>query len=759
MTIFRIIGPFLFALCVAGCGRTEPAATPVAQGPAVFVGSAACSSCHDSEFRDWIGSHHQLAMQEATAETVLGDFDDAVFDYFGTTSRFFTRDDGFYVRTTDGDGQERDFRIAYTFGVEPLQQYLIEFPGGRLQTLAFSWDARPDAAGGQRWFHVYPDENIAPGDELHWTGPQQNWNYMCAECHSTNVKMGFDPASETFTTTYSEISVGCEGCHGPGSTHVQRAEAGGSGGFDVDLDDRGKTSWVMNAETGIAERSELRMHAQQQPEACGRCHSRRGIIASDYDYGAPLLHTHLPALLEEPLYFADGQILDEVFVYASFLQSRMYQAGVTCTDCHNPHTAELVTGSNPNDVCGQCHLSTKFAVADHAGHLPDQAGCVDCHMADRTYMVVDDRRDHSFRIPQPDLTMSIGTPNACGDCHGDRDAGWASSAISASRGESPPPRPHFAAALHAGRSGHANAALVDVANNSAYPGVARATAVSLLAQPLSRNDVGAIASALGNSDALIRMSALRQLRMLPNEARLQLPGAVLLADDVRGVRIEAVLTYAGMQDLLPIEGVRAYAKAEREFRDAYGSLLNRPESLVALATFELAEGDVASAIDRYEAALRVNPGAIVARANLADTLRGLGEEARAESVLREGLAIDDSNADLHHALGLSMVRSQRPAEALVEFQRAAALAPGNARYVYVLGIALNSTGQQSDALRLLREAHERFEADFDISMALATLLRDSGDQDGARQIAFSLARRHPEEPGVVGLLRSLGEIP
>jgi predicted CXXCH cytochrome family protein len=759
MIIFRTLGLLLTAFFVVGCGKTEPATAPVAQGPAEFVGSTACTGCHDGEYRDWIGSHHQLAMQEATAETVLGDFDDAVFDYFGATTTFFTREDGYYVRTADGDGQERDFRIAYTFGVEPLQQYLIEFPGGRLQSLAFSWDARPEQAGGQRWFHVYPDENVAPGDELHWTGQQQNWNYMCAECHSTNVKMGFDPDSNSFATTYSEISVGCEGCHGPGSTHVQRAEAGNSGGFDVNLDDRGNTTWVMNSETGIAERSEARMQAQQQPEACGRCHSRRGVITSDYDYGEPLLHTHLPSLLEEPLYFADGQIQDEVFVYGSFLQSRMYQAGVTCTDCHDPHTTKLITGSNPNDVCGQCHLPTKFALADHAGHLPEQAGCVDCHMADRTYMVVDDRRDHSFRIPRPNEAGNIGAPDACADCHSDGDADWASSAISAWRGDAALPRPHFGTALHAGRSGFANAALVEVANDNAYPGIVRATAVSLIAQPMGRGDVGVIANALGDADALVRMSALRQLRLLPAEARLQLPGAALLEDRVRGVRIEAVVTYAGMQDLLPIEGVRAYARAEREFRDAYESIANRPEALARLASFELAEGDPASAISRYEVALEIDPQAVPVRANLADTLSGLGEEARAESVLRQGIALDPSNADLRHALGLSMVRSQRPDDALAELRRAAELAPDSARYVYVLGIALNSMGQQSAALELLLDAHERFETDFNISMALATMLRDSGDQDAALQIAYTLARRHPEESGVIGLLRSLGAIP
>jgi len=702
-------------------------------------------------------------MQAATPDTVLGDFDEASLSYYGTTTRFFTRDDDHYVLTADASGQDREFRIAYVFGLEPLQQYLIEFPGGRLQTLAYTWDTRPAADGGQRWFHMFPDEYIAPDDELHWTGRQQNWNYMCAECHSTNLEMGFDAASDSFVTTYSEISVGCEACHGPGSKHVDQAEAGlesGAYGLVVDLDDHGVATWVMNPETGIAERSAARNQPQQQPDSCGRCHARRGVIVPKYEYGEPLAHTHLPALLEEGLYFADGQILDEVYVYNSFIQSRMYQAGVTCTDCHNPHTTKLVTGSSPNDVCAQCHLPTKFAAVEHAAHMPEQAGCVDCHMTSRTYMVVDDRRDHSFRVPRPDLTEAIGTPNACSTCHANRDAAWATVAISEWRGpDAPPPRSHFANALAASRQSFANPQLLDVIGNGDYPGIARATAVSQLAQPLGSREFRALQATLGDADALVRIAALRQLQSIPAELRLRLPGAKLLGDPVRGVRIEAVASYAGLSDLLPLEEARAWSQAEAEFRTAYESLANRPEALVALALFETAERDVSRAIKLYEQALRIEPHTVIARINLADALRRLGEEARAEDLLRDGLVLDPANAALSHALGLSLVRSGRSDEALAELRRAADLAPDNPRHIYVLGIALNSMDEKDEALQVLRRAYTQFGTDFEIALGLATVLRDSGDQDGALDIAYTLARRHPEDQNVVELLRSLQAIP
>ena len=753
------------ALVSLGCDGTEPASPSQASdvsAPATFVGSAQCESCHQGQFTDWMGSHHQLAMQVADGDTVLGDFDDVSIDYFGEPVRFFTREDSRYVRTRNEKGEDQDFRIAYVFGVEPLQQYLIEFPGGRLQTLAFSWDARPEAEGGQRWFHIYPDEYIAPDDSLHWTGAEQNWNYMCAECHSTNVSMGFDLESNSFNTTYSEITVGCEGCHGPGSTHVDMATAGtDSGGYGLvaALDDGGKATWVMNTSTGIAARSEARMQPPQQPESCGRCHSRRGIISSEYEYGKPLTDTHVPALLAEGLYFADGQILDEVYVYGSFLQSRMYQAGVSCTDCHNPHSARLVTGTNPNDVCAQCHLPTKFAAAEHTGHASEQVGCVDCHMASRNYMVVDGRRDHSFRVPRPDLTASIGVPNACNGCHVDADAAWATLAINEWRGSESWQRAHFAPAIEAGRRGFANTELVEVTNNKDFPGIARATAISLLAQPFSSREYRTLETELGSANPLLRIAALQQVRALPGELRLRLPGAELLADSVRGVRVEAALAYAGLQDLLPLDVARAWPQAERDFREAFEAISNRPEAHLALASFELAQNNVPAAIEHYETALRIEPRAAAARLNLADALRASGEEARAEEILRAGLALDAEYAALHHSLGLLLIRSAMPQDALAELRLAAELAPENPRFAYVLGIALNSLDQQQEALLVMRTAHASFDGDFDIAMGLATMLRDSGDTDGALDVAYSLARRHPENQNVLALLRSLNAVP
>ena len=202
-------------------GRTPPNSTPVAEGS--FVGSAACAGCHQQQAKLWQGSQHQLAMAHATDKSVLGDFSDTTFDYFGVTSRFFRKDGKYLVETDGSDGKLATFEIKYTFGVDPLQQYLVEFADGRVQALPIAWDTRPKDQGGQRWFHLYPKEAIGHDDVLHWTKLNQNWNFMCSECHSTGVRKNYDATNDRYATTFAEISVGCEGCHGQGSRHVDWA--------------------------------------------------------------------------------------------------------------------------------------------------------------------------------------------------------------------------------------------------------------------------------------------------------------------------------------------------------------------------------------------------------------------------------------------------------------------------------------------------------------------------------------------------------
>ena len=719
-----------------------------------FVGSTTCSNCHESQSTDWRGSHHELAMQIADKTTVLGDFDDAEFDYFGRKTRFFSRGNTFIVATQDADGQDQEYEVAYTFGVTPLQQYLVELPGGRMQALPFAWDTRSATDGGMRWFHLYPDEYIGPGDELHWTGRYQNWNYMCAECHSTNLQMGYDFDTDTFATTYSELSVGCEACHGPGSEHVAQADSAGFDnqfGFALNFDKYASGNWIMNPESGIAKRSATPGQPRQEIESCARCHARRGLITTDYEYGKPLADTHLLALLDEHLYFSDGQIKDEVYVYGSFIQSRMYKAGVTCSNCHNPHSGTLRAGSTPSDVCSQCHLPSKFATVEHSGHASTDATCVDCHMTARTYMGVDVRRDHSFRIPRPDLHDETDAPNACGNCHADKDADWAKRALD-SLGATP--RPHYGTAIAAGRQGYANETLTHASSNEDFPAIARATMLTQLTAPFGDDEIAALGNALADPDPLLRVAALRTLRHLAAETKLGVGGETL-NDPIRSVRIQAALTFADIRDLLPLEQTRAFGRAAEEYRATYTMLSSTPDALVNLGNFDIANGNLPGATHYFERALEIDAGYVPARLNLVDTLRQRQDETNVEEILRQGIAIAPNDAALRHSLGLALVRTAQPEAGLAELRQAFELQPSEHRYVYVLSIALNSLGQQNEALRLLDNAYQRSPTNYDIGWAFATILRDSGQFEHAQEIADQLADHYPDNANITALRQAL----
>jgi Flp pilus assembly protein TadD len=694
-------------------------------------------------------------MQDATPETVLGDFSGVTFEQFGTTSRFSERNGTFYVETDNADGELQEFPVSYTFGVIPLQQYLIEFPGGKYQTLPIAWDSRPEGEGGQRWFHIYPDEEIDHDDILHWTGREQNWNYMCAECHSTELEKNYSADTDSFATTWSEINVGCEGCHGPASRHVAQAEAGtflSRAGLLTDLDDAGRATWEMNVETGIAARSEIRMRPPSQPEACGRCHARRSLATEDYEFDRPLLDTHTPSLLEDPLYFADGQISEEVYVYGSFVQSRMYQAGVSCSDCHEPHSATLRTGGEPSNICSTCHLPAKFDSTEHHRHPQDSVACVDCHMTSRDYMVVDGRRDHSFRIPRPDLSAATGSPNACNQCHDDRDTDWAVSTFTDWFGNDS--RDHFGFAIHAGRTGGGNQPLVEAIGNNEFPGIARGTALSLLRPPYSQQIAEVIRSGIGSGDPFIRLGALSALPGLQPDLQVDL-AAPLLADRIRTIRIEAAGVISPLRAQLHVSFEAQFARAEQERVNAMLAIAERPEAHTNLGNLHIDAGNAGLAEAAFRKAMAMEPAAPGPRVNLADLYRRLDRDSDAETLLREGIADNPEEASYHHSLGLLLVRMTQQQDGLSELEQAVELQPENPRYAYVYAVALNSLGQSDAAIEFLDDVRQQFNGDFDIHWALATMLRDQGRSDEARAIAEHIASIYPGVAPVENLLRSL----
>lgn len=752
------------ALCVVACNE-GPVATSAEQ--ATFVGRSSCASCHPSQQSEWENSHHDLAMQEATSNTILGDFNDATFTYAGVTSTFYRRQDTFFVRTDGPDGQLKDYKIDYTFGITPLQQYLIGFPGGRLQSLGIAWDARPEQDGGQRWYHMYPDEAIDYRDPLHWTGSYQNWNFMCAACHSTNLKKNYILEDDRYETTFSEMNVSCEACHGPGSTHVdwarspdrEQSEINYSRGLTVSLGDLESEDWVMNQTTGIAQRASPK-NSNSLVETCATCHSRRSSLNDDFRAGEPLLAHFRPSLLTEGVYHPDGQIQDEVYVYGSFIQSKMYAAGVTCNNCHNPHSLELRASGNA--LCSSCHLPTKFDTEDHHFHVPDSPGaqCVNCHMPEKTYMGIDQRRDHSFRVPRPDLSLALSTPNACNQCHTEESASWAAQAVSAQYDEDKSAESHFGEALWAGRARDpaAEPMLVRLIGDGSQPGIARATALSLLGNFADAATIQAIQESLLDVDPLVRYSSLRTLDGADPNTRLRL-AYPLLSDTILTVRVEAarILAPVPPQNLTPVQQslidqiVEEYIQTELFNAD-------RPEAHLNLGLLYAGRGRLDDAEESYRVALRIDPMNVQARVNLADLFRLQGSEDDGERILREALRVSPDAAEAFHALGLLLVRRRRIDEAVEYLGEAAKLLPESDRFGYVYGVALNSIGAPDRALLAL-ERSLRFNPDnYNLLMALATINRDNGTFDAAMRYTQALLAISPQDQSLLQLRAQIEEM-
>jgi tetratricopeptide (TPR) repeat protein len=730
--------------------RAPPAAVPA--GVPEYVGSQACAECHHAEHAAWQGSQHSRAMQHATPGTVLGDFADARFSFQGVDSRFFKRDDRYFVRTDGPDGTLADFEVRYTFGVEPLQQYLVELPGGRLQALALSWDSRPAGAGGQRWFRQYPNEQIDHRDELHWTGRAQNWNFMCADCHSTDVRKGFDAGSDSFDTRWSEISVGCESCHGPGSAHLAWSRSprasDPSRGLAVAMDERRGVHWAIDPASGNAKRSSPR-DSDRELQVCAQCHSRRAQFAEGYRAGQPYYDHYLPATLDAGLYHPDGQQHDEVFTWGSFRQSRMHQAGVTCSDCHEPHGQKLRAAGNA--VCGQCHTSAKYDAPSHHFHPSGSPGaqCVNCHMPATTYMVVDPRRDHAIRVPRPDLSLALHTPDACTGCHRDREPQWAANAVAKWYGPGRRQEPHFGQALDAGRRAQPGAApaLLALLTDPAQPAIVRATAVDLLSRYPGAAADGAIRQALSAADPQLRHAAVAAQQAAPPEHIAQVL-APLLSDPTRAVRMEAARVIAGAGALPAPTSLAAFDTAIAEFESAQRENLDRPEAWLNLGNIAGWRGDAAGAEDAYRRALQRDPRFVPAAINLADLYRATGREADAERLLRDSLRAAPQAPTLHEALGLTLVRQGRKSEALGELEAAHRAASHEPRQAYVYALSLADAGQRAEAIRVLEDSTRQAGGTRDVLLALAAFRRDSGDAAGAAQALAALAEVNPDDPAL-----------
>ncbi len=754
--------PLLRYMVVAGLVAGPGSSLAAANRVPAYLTSASCAECHSQAYNAWSDSHHGWAWRPATAENVLGDFSAATFEHRGVRSHFSKRDGRYFVQTGGPDGQPTTYEIAGTVGVTPLQQYLVKLDDGRLQALDIVWDTEEG-----RWYHLYPDQALEHDPGLHWTGPYRNWNSRCVSCHVTGFVKGYEPESDRYQSSWSEMGVGCEACHGPGEAHLVWARQ---------EETQRPGSALLESFAGVNAMGFTVSLAATDPEAeiqrCAGCHSRRESLAADSaPPGEPFADHFRLALLRQGLYHADGQIQDEVYVYGSFLQSKMHARGVSCGDCHQPHNAELdVVG---NGVCTQCHNpqgrkdfpTLRLAEYDsplHHHHSPgsEAAQCVNCHMPEQTYMGVDPRRDHSFRVPRPDLTVTTGVPNVCTSCHADQSAEWAQARVAGWFPQGHQLRPHYGEVFHAARQelNEVTAqSLVDLAMDVAQPTIVRASALEFLAPVATPPIVGSTLPLLTDPSPLLRSTALGLFAAAPAAVRTR-HGGPLLDDPLRAVRIAAARQVLDIKtDNLSQTDRAVVENAVAEYHASLSAHADFPEVQLNLARFAATLGQQNMAQRALETALALDPK--LAEAWLRLALMEVDEQRfkDAKKTLQRALAEVPSHGALQQLFGRVLARLGDQAAATAAFATALSELPDELEIRVEYVSLLSNLGRHAEALETLAQADQTAQVDPQMLYLLAYNHARVNDMERARHFARELSRRHPESPLNQNLQSVLGQ--
>jgi tetratricopeptide (TPR) repeat protein len=658
-----------------------------------FVGSEACIDCHQEAYQSWQGSDHDMAMKHADDKSVLGDFNNATFKFEAETNRFFRKGDEFWVNIEGADGKFHDYKISYTFGFEPLQQYMVEFEDGRIQLIPYTWDARSKAEGGQRWYHLYP--NIKKTDEFYWTNTGQNWNFMCADCHSTNLKKNYDAKENTYNTNWSEINVSCEACHGPASDHMDWAGKEprvdvAHFGFDRNLSKAVK-GWEY--QEGHASLQPKEIVKTDQIKVCAQCHSRRIQLNEDKAYSkGSFLDSYLPNHITPGLYYNDGQIFDEVYVYGSFMQSKMAAKGVTCTNCHNPHSTKLDIPEE--SVCSQCHIPSEFTPEKHTFHdaNTEASKCTTCHMPETTYMGVDRRRDHSWKVPSPELSIKSGSPNVCTSCHEDQTNKWADQKLTewfpSSKYRN---QKHFSDAFYAAQMNYRGAEemLFYIAQDAKQSGIIRGSALQRLGTFSGKNTLVALSRSVKHEDELIRLATIQGSSAYSSSDRWQILEP-LLTDSVLAIRAEAAGTLSAYwPEMNPLQK-DLLAKPLAEYISIQKFNSDRGFGRTNLGNIYRAQGRTDDAIKAYLGAIEVEPYFANSYVNLADLYRSLSNEKKAFEVIISGIKAQPRSGALHYSAGLSLLRQGNKKQASDYFKQATEAEIENIQYWYVYGLSMEA---------------------------------------------------------------------
>lgn len=746
-----IIGFLLLASTFTGL--TASSLTQASQ-PSEFVGSGSCIECHENEYADWQQSDHHMAMQPADKNTVLGDFSDITVSFYGIETRLYREDDAFKVATAGKDGKPGVFTIQYTFGHYPLQQYLIDIGKGHLQALNVAWDSRDKEQGGQRWYHLQDGEDIDPEHPFFWTRHFQNANSRCIECHSTNVRKNYNPETRSYVTAWSETGVGCESCHGPAAQHLELAADKQLGPENTGFkrQQMPALAWTFRGDHDIASSSGNINDAYI--DACGGCHSRRSSIGDSSPLSA--FHDQFRlSLIDQGLYFADGQIDDEVFVLGSFLQSKMHAKGVTCTNCHNAHSGKLIATGNA--LCAQCHKPARFDTVEHHHHEKGSAGaqCVNCHMPERLYMSVDLRRDHSFVVPDPRLSAASNAPNACTDCHQGKTDKWATSAmIDWGTGE----RLNTWALINQRLDQQDSLMFKNYAQNPPdldLTPIQEATLISKLAGFPSRLTAETAARQLSNPDPLVRRAAVSALQAMAAPVRWQLLEP-LLDEPVKVIRLEVANNLTDVLNQLTGKDAERLGKLIDEYRAALNYNADTPAGQLSIGNLEASLGFSILAENAYLQSLEIESNYVPTLINLADLYRSTGRDHESRKLLLQALQLAPDSANTNHAYGLFLVRSGQQNEALEYFATAIKQEDSNPRHVYVYAVALDSRGETDKAMQAIEAASKHWPNNIDLSFLQVSYMEKTGKTDGIHRYLALLASIAAQNPQVKTWMKKYG---
>ncbi len=652
-----------------GCKRRDAAAAAtqakanvsrtIAQ--AVEQTSQTCVACHAEIHAGWAKSDHALANRPLDAEHDREAFQKhPVITDGGSKFELAWPTDAAgqpAMNEVMPDGTKRAFTPAAVLGWKPLRQMLLPSEGGRLQPTDLAYDPAK-----KEWFNTFGQEGRRHGEWGHWTGRGMNWNSMCAHCHMTGYQKNYDATKDAYASTWVEHGVGCIQCHGAlPSDHASKYASKtkkASEGFD----------------------SAIMGDRKRAMETCAPCHARNELLTDTFQPGASY-HDHYRITLpvQPGVYWPDGQQRDEDFNWTSVLISRMGHAGVTCMDCHDPHTNKMILPTENNQLCLQCHaapgrqqpngtLATVIDPLVHSHHAPDTPGsrCVDCHMPTTSYMQRAPRHDHGWLKPDPLLTKELNIPNACSRCHADKPIDTLIAATDAWYGEKMNSRQRARArAVDAAQTGKPGATdqLLAALNGEDIPAW-RATLLQLAAPDAAqRADVVAAGrQALVAADPLERAAGVQVLGSLPQSAEWLRP---LLNDPVRLVRLDA--EWALSRELAP-------DSPERRELDTYFKLtLDQPSG----------------------------------RFRIGQDLANRGQLVEAEREMALAAKWDPYSGGIHEGRGFVLAQLGRSAEAGAAFYRAGQLAPNDAQAPYRAALAYAEGGHLTEAENALRESVRR----------------------------------------------------